>query len=137
MSRFRPPDPNETAARYTTLALVKERLSIVDTDVSRDAEITQAIVSGEFAIDTYLGRGFPDLDTDPEDPQQITIVPLSVEVAALSLAIAFWKEPDGPSGTAGSDAFFGSVSPAETARLMLQRSPGLVGFKIGAGFGVA
>jgi len=131
-----PPDPNADAARYTTVELVKERLAIPATDTTRDDEILQSIIGAEFAIDTFCGRGFPDVQ-DAVEPFNITIVPKSVEVAALSLSIAFWKEADAPTGSAGSDAFFGSVSTAETTRLMLQRTPGLVGFRVGAGFGVA
>lgn len=135
MSRFRPPDPNETELRYTSLEAIKARLNIEDT--SRDEELTQAGVGGEYAIDVYLGRGFPDLDTDPDDPAQITIVPPSVVSAALQMAIAVWKEADSPTGTAGSDSFFGAISVQDATRDILQRSPALSGFKVGAGFGIA
>ncbi len=132
---LRPPDPNETVARYTTVELVKERLTIPVADVSRDDEILQAIVSGEFAIDEFCGRGFPDIDDPPDSPAVITIVPLSVEVAALSLAIALWKEADSPMGTSGSDSFFGVLSITESTRQMLERSPALVGFRVSWGVG--
>ncbi len=224
---LRPPNPNETSARYTTTALVKERLTIPATDVTRDAEILQSIIGAEYAIDTFCGRGFPDFpaaqlvsvwkstgttlaaadgevsatlttvvelrkvdfngvdqDTELADVTQIVIdafvfdvasfvetadlwtftgtidsgtfptdgtlvevivgklaladatiniVPDSVEVAALDLAIAFWKEADSPTGSAGSDDFFGSISTSETTRMMLQRNPGLVGFRVSWG----
>lgn len=133
MSRFRPPDPNETAARYTTLADVKERLEILLTDTSRDTDITTAIVAGEYSIDVFLGRGFPDLDTDPEDPQIITDVPEAVKMAALSMAIAIWMEADAPGGTAGSDAFFGPISVSESTRMLLERNPQLVSFRVSWG----
>lgn len=132
---YLPPNPNDTSARYTTVDLVKERLEIPDTDVSRDAAILEAIIAAQWGIDVFCGRGFPDVDDPPDSPAVITVVPASVQNAALSLAIAFWKEADAPGGTAGSDAFFGTLSTADTTRLMLQRSPGLVGFRVS--FGVA
>lgn len=226
---LRPPSPDYTIARYTTTALVKERLTIPATDTTRDAEILQAIIAAEWAIDTFCGRGFPDIGSavlqgvwksvgttlaaadgqisattvilvelrkvdadaidhsalDVTDVDQIlvtpdfifdvtglvdatdlwtfsgtiatgtfplsglqdvallvpappslagiTIVPKAVEVAALDLAIAFWKEADSPTGTAGSDSFFGAISTAETTRMMLQRHPGLTGFRVSWG----
>lgn len=131
---LRPPDPNDITPRYTTVALVKERLQIPTADTSRDAEITTSIVSAEFAIDVYCGRGFPDLD-EVEDPAVITIVPLSVETAALGLSIAFWKEADSSMGTAGSDDFWGSLSVQDTTRRILTSTPGLVGLRKGWGVG--
>lgn len=132
---LRPKDPNDDTARYTTVELVKERLEIQDTDTSRDDAILEAIVAAQWGIDVFCGRGFPDIDDPPDDPAIITIVPKSIENAALSLAIAFWKEADAPGGVSGSDSFFGTLSTADTTRMMLQRSPGLVGFRVS--FGVA
>ncbi len=129
---YKPPDPNETEPRYTTIERVKERLAIPASDTSRDADIKQAIVAAEYSLDAYLGRGFPDLD-DPDDPAVITVVPAAIETAALSLAIAVWKEADAPAGTAGSDAFFGPVSVSDTTRRVLERSPQLVSFRVSWG----
>jgi hypothetical protein len=129
---LRPPDPNENEPRYTTVAAVKERLEIPDTDLSRDDQIKQAIVSGEYAIDVFCGRGFPDL-TDPEDPAVILVVPTGVADAALQLAIAIWKEADAPTGTAGSDAFFGAMSVSETSRQLLERNALLVSYRVSWG----
>lgn len=137
MSRFRPPDPNETSLRYTTLAAIKERLSIPATDTSRDADIILAGVAGEWSLDVWCGRGFPDLDTDPEDPAQITVVPAAVQSAALTTAIAMWKEADAPTGTAGSSDFFGALSVQDSARRAIESSPGMIGFRVEPGFGVA
>lgn len=132
---YLPPNPNDDEARYTTVELVKERLDIPLTDTTRDDAILESIVAAQWGIDVFCGRGFPDIDDPPDSPAVITIVPMSVANMALSLAIAFWKEADAPGGTAGSDSFFGSISVAEGTRLMLQRSPGLVGFRVS--FGVA
>ena len=82
-------------------------------------------------MDVYLGRSFPDTGENP----QIIGVPESIQNAALSLAIAFWKEADAPMGTAGSDSFFGELSVAESTRQMLERAPGLVGFRVSWGVG--
>ena len=128
---LRPKDPNDNTARYTTVDLVKERLAIDAGDTSRDDQILQAIVAAQWAIDVYCGRGFPDIPPDEE----ITVVPGAIANAALSLAISYWKEADAPTGTGGSDAFFGTVSFADTAREMLDRSPGLIGFRVSWGTG--
>lgn len=125
-----PVNPNETAPRYTTVALVKERLAIPPADVSRDTEITSAIVAAEYAIDVFLGRALPDVAPDPV----ITLVPAAVAEAALQTSIAMWKEADSPTGTMGSDVFMGSVS-SEPIRMMIQRNAALIGFRVS--FGVA
>jgi len=124
-----PPNPNETALRYTTLDAIKGRLGIPLTDVSRYADITVAGVSGEYAIDVFCGRGFPDIAPDPI----ITVVPAGVSNVALSMAIAIWKQADAPTGTAGSDAFFGTIAPGEDARALLGMSPELVSFRVSWG----
>ena len=130
MTRFALPNPNETAPRYTTVELVKERLAIEPTDVSRDTEVELAIVAGEYMIDVFCGRAVPDLAGDPDDPPVVTVVPAVFQEAALSMAIAVWKEADAPTGTAGSEAFFGAISIAESSRQLLERSPGLVSFRV-------
>ena len=50
---------DESAARYTTLPLVKSALGVPTADTSRDTEITNAIIAAEDWIDTYCGRSLP------------------------------------------------------------------------------
>ena len=132
---LKPPDPNEESLRYTSLEAIKERLGIPATDVTRDADITIAGVSGEYAIDVFCGRGFPDIDDPPDSPAVITVVPRGVVNVALSMAIAIWKQADAPTGTAGSDAFFGTIAPGEDARALLGMSPELVSLRVSWGVG--
>lgn len=129
---LKPPDPNEESLRYTSLEAIKERLGIPATDTTRDADITIAGVSGEYAIDVFCGRGFPDVQ-DAEPPESITVVPRGVVNVALSMAIAIWKQADAPTGTAGSDAFFGTIAPGEDARALLGMSPELISFRVSWG----
>jgi hypothetical protein len=66
------------------------------------------------------------------------VIPEAVRQASLEVAIATYKSPDGPMGTAGSDAYsFGSVDTTEIARTTLRRSHVLRGFKLSSAFGVA
>lgn len=123
-----PIDYNETEPRYTTVALVKERLAIQDTDTSRDDEIKTAIVSAELAMDVWMGRALPDTE-DPDDPAVITIIPSAVQSAALSMSIALWNQPDSITG-GGSDAFgFGTI-PENIIGQYLTRAPQMVGLRV-------
>ena len=131
---LRPPDPNETEARYTTVEEVKERVAIPASDLTRDDQILEAIVAAEFMLDVFCGRGFPDEDT-VEEPAVITTIPAAVSTGALSLAIAVWKEADAPGGAGGSEAFFGTLSVEDTSRRILERSPQLVSFRRTWGIG--
>lgn len=130
-------DPLATTPRYTTLVDVKARLGI--TGATRDAEITQAIVSAEWALDAELGRSLPDGPGVPDvsQPGPIQGIPEAMRTAALDTSIAVWKQADAPFGTAGSDEFFGALDPGDVARRVVSRNPVLRGFKIDLGFGVA
>ena len=121
----------ESVARYTTVLLVKERMAIDATDVSRDAEILSAIIASELALDVFMHRSFPDTGTNPQIPG----IPDSIRQAALQTSIATWKEADAPTGSTGSDAFMGALSVSETTRTMIQQSAVLIGFRVA--FGVA
>lgn len=129
---LRPPDPNETDLRYTTLDAIKGRLNIPLTDLAKDDLLTSSGVAAEWSIDVFCGRGFPDL-ADPEDPAIILIVPPAVVEAATQTAIAVYKEADAPVGTAGSESFMGAISVQDTTRRMLQRNPTLTGFRVSWG----
>jgi len=120
-----------TAARYTTVAAVKERLAIEPTDVTRDADILSAIIAAELALDIFMHRSFPDTGGNPQIPG----IPDGIRQAALQTAIATWKEADSPTGSSGSDAFMGALSVSETTRTMIQQSAVLIGFRVA--FGVA
>lgn len=61
MRTFRPVDPLAAAPRYTALATVKARLGIPAANTTFDARVTASIVAAEVAVDTALGRRFPDL----------------------------------------------------------------------------
>jgi hypothetical protein len=120
-----------STARYTSVALVKERLAIDATDASRDSEILSACIAGELAMDIFMGRSLPDTGTNPMIPG----VPDGIKQAALQTAIAIWKEADAPTGSSGSESFMGALSVSETTRTMIQQSAVLIGFRVK--FGVA
>jgi len=136
---FGPVDPLQSALRYTDLADIKLRLNIPVSDTTKDAVITQAGIAAEWGIDVALGRSFPDGPGVPDEsePGPIQGIPEAVKVAALSTAIAVYKEADAPTGTAGSEDFFGAIEVQDMARRVIDRSVILRGFKVDAGFGVA
>ena len=136
---YGPVDPLASAFRYTTLALMKGRLNIPIADTTKDADLTQAGIAAEYAIDVSLGRSFPDGPGVPDEsePGPVQGIPEAVKVAALQTAIAVYKEADAPVGTAGSDDFFGAIEVQDIARRIVERSITLRGFKVDAGFGVA
>lgn len=118
-------DPLETAARYTTVALVKERLRIPAANTTFDARVLEAVVAAEWAIDSELGRSFPD-----PVGGEIEGIPEAVKNAATSVAVSVYKFGDSPTGTAGSEDFIGALDVAEMARNAVSRSPVLKGFKV-------
>jgi len=128
---YGPIDYLATVARYTTVALVKERLAIDPLDVSRDPEILSSCIAGELAMDIFMGRSLPDTGTNP----MIEGIPDGIKQAALQTAIAIWKEADAPTGSSGSESFMGALSVSETTRTMIQQSAVLIGFRVK--FGVA
>jgi hypothetical protein len=132
-------DPLSSALRYTTLDEIKGRMGIPLADLTLDAVLTQAGIAAEYAIDVELGRSFPDGPGVPDEsePGPIQGIPEAVKSAATSTAIAVYKEADAPIGTAGSEAFFGSMDVADIARRIVTRSIVLRGFRVGSGFGVA
>ena len=116
-----PPDPTETAIRYTTLAAVKRQLGITDT--AWDDEATQAIVTVKMLIDQYVGGVF--VDPIPEAVRQAAYAG-GIEVSKLA----------GLSSTGGSDdnGFFGIVDPAASARAAFNVvKPMLYGLRISWG----
>ena len=117
----------ETDPRYASLNAVKKRLQITDT--SWDAEITQAIVSAEVAMDVYWGRSLPDTGLNPEIPG----IPSQVTQAAENIAVAVLKQTDAPFGVAGSDEYLGELDIDDAVRRELNRSPLLRGMRRGWG----
>ncbi|RPI25080.1 MAG: hypothetical protein EHM57_01955, partial [Actinobacteria bacterium] len=88
-------DPLETAARYTTVATVKDRLRIPLANSTFDARVLEAIVAAEYALDVELGRSFPDTQTDPlrEDQPivpEVVGIPIPVKNAATDIAVAVY-----------------------------------------------
>lgn len=132
-------DPLASALRYTTLDLIKGRLNIPTADTTKDLDLTQAGIAAEYAIDVSLGRSFPDGPGVPDvsEPGPVQGIPEAVKTAALQTSIAVYKEADAPTGTAGSEDFFGAIEVQDIARRIVERSIVLRGFKISAGFGVA
>lgn len=123
---FGPVDFDVTDPRYTGLGAVKTRLGIPASDTSRDAQITEAIVTAEVQIDAHLGRSFPDVAPDPV----ITGVPRAVITTATAVAVAVYQSTFAPFGSVGSDDLLGVVSVPEIVRAEVQRNPALVGLKV-------
>lgn len=124
-------DPLATVPRYTTLALVKDRLQIPTADTGRDPAITQAIVAAEVQIDQSLGRSFPDTGTDPE----IDGIPAPIVELATVSSVAVWKAADAPLGSIGSDDWLGSISIGEIVSNELDRNPLARGYRVSWGVG--
>lgn len=126
---YGPVDWNVTTIRYTSLADVKQRLGL-GADATWDAQITEATVAAEVALDAHLGRSFPDVDPDPV----ITVVPEGVKQVALAAAVGVYQSGSAPFGTTGSDAFaLGAVNVPEVIRTEVQRNPLLTGLKVSWG----
>jgi hypothetical protein len=123
-------DPLESSIRYTTLAEVKAHFNIDDT--AKDAYLTQAIIAVESAIDRTCGRSFPD-----PSGGEIQGVPEAIKQVATSASIAVYNNLSTPSGSGGSDDWFGEQeqSLGEVIRREVRRSPLLMGYKVS--FGVA
>ena len=128
---YGPPRPDADVARYTSLETVKRRLGIPSSSTERDADILEAIIGAEIAIDFELGRSFPDTGTNPA----IRVVPASIRMLATSAAIAVYKAADSPYGTAGSDEWFGAISVADVASQTIRRSPLIRGLQVSFGVG--
>ena len=120
-------DPLVSAPRYTTVADVKKALEINDTDF--DAEISQAIVAAEIAIDTFNGRSFPDTGDDPE----IAGIPDPIKVWALSASIGTFKLRDTVAGSFGAEDWLGSIDVNEQARRALHRNPLAYSYRVAWG----
>lgn len=116
--------------RYTTLDAVKIAIGIPITDLGKDDELLEAILSGESSIDRELGRSFPDQGTNP----QIQYVPAAVASLAKKSAVAIYTGDRSPFGTAGSDEWLGAVSVADVISRTIRRSPLLRGFQVSFGF---
>lgn len=125
-------DPLETGTRYVTIAEIKPLLNTNTSDTSRDDEFTQAVVAAEYAIDSYLGRSFPDPAAGA-----IEGIPEAVKQVALQASIAVIEHAGAPFGSSGSDDWLGAVplEADEILRREIRRSPLLVGLR--ATFGVA
>ena len=114
-------DPLATTIRYTTLADVKERLGIDDTD--KDTILTQSIIAAELALDQHMNRSFPDSGTNPE----IEGIPIPVKAAATAAAITVYKAADSPTGFAGSE-YLGELDVGQALWQQFNRNPLLVGY---------
>jgi hypothetical protein len=123
-------NPLESSIRYATLLEVKTALGIVDS--TKDAALTQAIVSVEVAIDQVCGRSFPD-----PGGGAIEGVPVAVKQVATSASIAVWNNLSTPAGSGGSDDWFGEQEGTlgEIIRREVRRNPLLAGYKVS--FGIA
>jgi hypothetical protein len=121
--------PLASTIRYTSLAAVKARLGITVT-VS-DAQLTEACIAAETAIDQILGRSFPDTGVNPE----IQGVPAAIASWATDAAIAVWKAADAPFGSAGSESWIGVVDVTDQTMRVLRHHPLALGYKVT--FGVA
>ena len=131
---YGPVNPLETVPRYTTVDDVKKALEI--NDVTFDAEITQAIVAAEIAMDTFNGRSFPDLPlVEPIEGDEIDGIPDPIKVWALSASIGTFKLRDTVMGSFGADDWLGSVDVNEQARRALHRNPLAYSYRVA--FGIA
>lgn len=124
-------DPLADAARYSTIEAMKAGLNMAPADVSRDAELTQALIAAEVAIDQHMGRSFPD-----PSGGRIEGIPEAVKQMALQAAMAVVLDAGAPDGSSGSDDWLGAlpVDKAEVLRKAIARSPLARGLR--ATFGV-
>ena len=119
----RPLDPLATAPRYTSVEDVREVLGIPASDTSKDARITEAIVSAEWAIDVELGGGFDAADG----------IPVAVASVARAAAVGIFQSATAPFGSAGSDDWLGTISVPQIVAEQVRRNPQLMGFKVSFG----
>lgn len=127
---YGPVDSLATAPRYTTLEAVKLAIGIPVANISKDEQITEAIIAGENAIDRELGRSFPDQGSNP----QIQGIPGAISNLAKKAAVAVYSGDHSPFGTAGSDDWMGAISVADAVSNTIKRSPLLRGFQVSFGF---
>ena len=124
---FGPVDPLASTPRYTTVDQVKQRMGI--THAEQDLALLSAVVAAEVAIDQWNGRSFPDTGDNPEIPG----VPEAIATWALDASIAVWKAADAPFGTAGGDAWLGSLDVQNITERVLRRHPLALGYKVAWG----
>lgn len=124
---YGPVNPLVDTIRYTTLEDVKARMGIEHTET--DAQLTQAIIAAEVAIDQVNQRSFGDTGVNPEIPG----VPQAIRTWALDASIAIWKAADAPFGQGGSDAWLGSLDVQNITERVLRRHPLALGYKVAWG----
>lgn len=124
-------DPLADDIRYTTLPIVKRRLGVPTADVDRDEDITDAIIAAEVQIDQMNGRSFPDTGANP----QIAGVPRPIKQWSTDASVAFYKRADAAFGTAGSEAWVGTLDARDDVERILRRRPSLAGYQVGFGVG--
>ena len=128
---YGPVDALADTIRYTSLAEVKTRLGIADTNTDKDDLITQSAIAAEVQIDQINARSFPDTGANPEWPG----VPSPIASWATDAAIAVYKRADAPFGTAGSDNWIGTLDTADEVERALRRNPLALGYRIAWGIG--
>ena len=119
------------AARYSTIAAMKTELNLAAADVSRDAQLLQALIAAEVAVDSHFGRSFPD-----PSGGEIEGIPEAVKQMSLQAAMAVVLDAGAPDGSSGSDDWLGAlpVDKVEVIRRTIAASP--LGRGLRAGFGV-
>lgn len=124
---FGPVNPLADEIRYTSLEDVKLRMGIEHAE--SDAQLTEAIIAAEVAIDQVNQRAFPDTGINPEIPG----VPNAIRTWALDASIAIWKAADAPFGQGGGDAWLGSLDVQNITERILRRHPLALGYKVAWG----
>ena len=94
-----------------------------------DAQLTEAIIAAEVAIDQVNNRSLPDTGINPEIPG----VPAAISTWALDASIAIWKAADAPFGQGGGDAWLGSLDVQNITERILRRHPLALGYKVAWG----
>lgn len=124
---FGPVNPLVDTIRYTSLDDVKLRMGIDHAE--DDAQLTEAIIAAEVAIDQVNNRSLPDTGINPEIPG----VPAAISTWALDASIAIWKAADAPFGQGGGDAWLGSLDVQNITERILRRHPLALGYKVAWG----
>jgi len=124
---YGPVNPLADTIRYTSLDDVKLRMGIDHNE--DDAQLTEAIIAAEVAIDQVNQRSLPDQGTNPEIPG----VPMAIRTWALDASIAIWKAADAPFGQGGGDAWLGSLDVQNITERILRRHPLALGYKVAWG----
>ena len=115
-------DPLAVVARYTTVDEVKTALNINDT--SMDADVLQAIIAAELALDRITGRSLPDLPlVEPIHGDEIDGITGTRREWALTSSIGVLKLHDTVFGQGGADEWLGAIDVTEEARRALRRNP--------------